>query len=978
MTAITGSALTVAGDSIGGVVTVSPGIVGRTAELAELRAALDTASGGQTTAVLLGGEAGVGKTRLVTEFAREAIDNGTRVVSGQSIALGDVGLPFVPIAGAVRDLAAQLGGDVLLELAGPGRDVLPSLVPELGVDAGPVVDGQVRLFEVIAVLLERVAADRPLLFVIEDIHWADGSTRNLLRFIVRALSTARVAIVATYRTDEIHRNHPLRPLLAELDRVRSVHRVDVSRLSEDEVGEQLAGILGDRPPGSVVSRIYRRSEGIPFFVEELAHTEGDPDSPLPDTLRDLMLVRIEQLSATAQDVLRLLATGGVRVEDAVLAEVADLDSVILEDALREAVSANVIRVDGTAYAFRHALLREALHDDLLPGTHARLHARYADVLDRSPGLMLRGSAAAAHHWYAAQEQERAFSAYVRAADEARRSYAHAETLRMLERALELWHRMPDPAAVAGTDRVGLMRRAARAAEDAGDLERSLALVEAALDDADGDEDRTRYGTLIYQRAKLMGDVGRPGATAILEEGLQAVPSSPPTLVRAQMLVMLAARRMMENRFAEAVEITDEALVTARAVGATVVEARAYTVRGPCLIHDGHIAAGFEAFEQARRIASDDPRARVSYYINLSDSYNLLGRFDEAVQTAQQGIEHATAVGLARSLGAMLAGNAAEPLLALGRWDEAERLIGRTLDLDPPARHSWHLMHLRASLLLWRGDVTEAATLLDELACRQAGRTIDAQYSLPAANITAAVALLRDDAATAWRIVDPVLETPSPPGQIQPLLATAAAVLGALARAGEDVPTDGTARIRAALTRSGGWGLADLWEAVVDAELATIESDDDVAAWTSAVSALRDARGPAHLRPYALYRLGAAHVEAGERDRAAGVLREAAEVAATLGAGLFRDMIDDLAGRAGIRLLADVARPSDATGLTARELQVIKLVAAGRSNREIGEQLFISAKTVSVHVSNILAKLGVASRVEAAAIAHREGLVGDAA
>src|SRR5690606_33130404 len=309
-------------------------------------------------------------------------------------------------------------------------------------------------FEVIAVLLERVSADRPLLLVVEHIHWADGSTRDLLRFVVRALNTARVAIVTTYRTDEIHRTHPLRPFLAELDRVRSVRRVDVPRLSEDEVAEQLAGILRERPARSAVSRIYRRSEGSPFFVEVLAQTGADAESPLPDSLRDLLLVRVEQLSTTAQEVLQLLATSGVRVEDAVLTEVADLDHAPLEDALREAVSANIIRVDGTAYAVRHALLREALHDDLLPGAHARLHARYAEVLDRKPELMLRGAAAAAHHWYAAHEQERAFSAYLRAAAEARDSYAHAETLRMLERVLELWHRMPDPAGVADTDRIG--------------------------------------------------------------------------------------------------------------------------------------------------------------------------------------------------------------------------------------------------------------------------------------------------------------------------------------------------------------------------------------------------------------------------------------------------------------------------------------------------------------------------------------------
>jgi tetratricopeptide (TPR) repeat protein len=595
VTAMTDAVLTVAGDKIGDVVTISPGLVGRRAELDELRGALAAAAGGQQVTVLLGGEAGVGKTRLVTEFAREAEAGGARVVVGQCVPLGDVGLPFVPIAGAVRDLASQLGADQLLELAGPGRDVLPSLVPELGADVGQVADGRVRLFEVIAVLLERVAVDRPLLLVIEDAHWADGSTLDLLRFVARALGSARVAIIVTYRSDEVHRTHPLRPFIAELDRIRTVRRIDVPRLTEDEVGEQLAGILGHRPAGPMVARVHRRSEGIPFFVEELARTEDDASSPLPDSLRDLLLVRVEHLSPAAQDVLRMLAVGGVRVEDAVLTAVAELDAVALETALREAVSANVIQVDGTAYAFRHALLREALHDDLLPGTHARLHARYAAVLEQRPDLMVRGSAAAAHHWYAAQEQEQAFNAYLRAAVESRQSYAHAETVRMYERALELWHRMPDPAAMAGSSRAGLLHRAARAAEDSGDLDRSLVLIEAALSEPDVQADVARYGGLLYQRGKLFSDLGRPSATAAIEEALHLVPSSPPSAARARTLVMLAARHMMESRFAAALEVADEAVTVARAAGAADAEMRALNVRGPSLIHSGRIDAGFEAF-----------------------------------------------------------------------------------------------------------------------------------------------------------------------------------------------------------------------------------------------------------------------------------------------------------------------------------------------------------------------------------------------
>jgi DNA-binding CsgD family transcriptional regulator/tetratricopeptide (TPR) repeat protein len=977
--AMTMASLLPAGAKIGDVVIVSSRLVGRRAELAELRSALAAATAGQPVTVLLGGEAGVGKTRLVTEFAREAERQNARVVVGQAVDLGDVGLPFMPIAGAVRELAAQLGADQLLELAGPGRDVLPSLVPDLGAVPDRVADGRVRLFEVMAVLLERVAADRPLVFVIEDVHWADESTRDLLRFVVRALGSARVVIVITYRSDEVHRNHPLRPFLAELDRIRAVRRLDLPRLTENEVGEQLAGILGHQPARPLVSRVYRRSEGIPFFVEELAHTEGDDGSPLPDSIRDLLLVRVEQLSPPTQEVLRLLAAGGVQVEDAVLSTVSELDTPALEAALREAVSANVIRVDGTAYAFRHALLREALHNDLLPGTHSRLHARYAQVLDERPELMEQGSAAAAHHWYAALDQERAFAAFLRAADEARRSYAHSETLRLLERVLELWHRMPDPAGVAGTDRAGVLLRAARAAEDAGDLERSLALAEAGLAEPGIRADLERHGGLLYQRARMFSDLGRPGATEAFQDALRIMPTAPPSTARARLLVMLAARHMMESDFAEAIKVADEAIAVARESGTADAEVRAHTIRGPSLVHAGEIDAGFAAFDEVRRLVDDDASVPVGYYINLSDSLHLLGRYEEAAEVAQQGIERAIAVGLARSLGAMLAGNAAEPLLALGRWDEAERLITRTLELDPPARHAWHLMHLQVSLLLWRGDVAGAAAAFEELRCSQVGRSLDPQYRLPTAVATAGVAFGSGDPAAAWQALVDVLDTPASPGYRLPLLATAAAALGGLARTGADVPERGPERVRSLSRQIGDWGQATLWCAVIDAELAEAGTEAEAASWAAAVALVEAAPGPAHLRPYARYRLGAALVAVGDRGKAASTLRTAAEQADALRAGLVRGWIDDLVRRAGIRLIDGVPsqRPGTA-GLTPRELEVLRLVAAGHSNREIGAALFISAKTASVHVSNILAKLGVGSRVEAAAVAHRDGLLGDAA
>ncbi|WP_162606113.1 ATP-binding protein, partial [Jiangella aurantiaca] len=510
----------------------SPAMVGRDEQLGGLRSALASATSGVPVTVVLGGEAGVGKTRLVTEFAAEAERDGTRVIVGQSVNLGGDGLAYAPITGALRELAAQLGTDALLAAAGPGRAALTSLLPDLPRRGDePAGTSQGRVFEAVTGLLEQVAADRPLVLVLEDLHWADRATRQLLGFAVRALGSARVLVVGTYRSDELSRDHPLRLLLAELERVRTVHRIDVPRLTEHEVAEQLTALAGARPPADAVRRIHARSEGVPFFVEQLA--DLDDGTTLPESLRDLLLVRVEQLSEDSQRLVRLLAVGNDRVGHDLLAAVAAVDPDALDRTLREAVSANVLRVDGDGYAFRHALVREAVHDDLLPGEHARLHALYAATLERrlesGAGPRRAVTAEAAHHWFCAHEHEKSFAASLRAAAEARSLAAYDEAQRNFERALELWDQVPGAAEKAGFDHVELLARTASAANNAGEVDRARALVEAALTEARAAGDAvepSRLARLIGFRALLLSELGLPGATDEMRRALELIPPDP--------------------------------------------------------------------------------------------------------------------------------------------------------------------------------------------------------------------------------------------------------------------------------------------------------------------------------------------------------------------------------------------------------------------------------------------------------------------
>ena len=438
-------------------------LIGRMAELAELEAALRDAAAGRPSLAFVAGESGVGKSRMVAEFARRTRDSGARVAIGECVELGEEELPYAPIVSVLRSLARD--GDAVLDALPAGvRAELATLLPELGDGAGgeplranETTLGQPRLFEALLTLLDQLGREQPFALVLEDIHWADRSTRAFLVFLGRSLWTERVLVIATYRSDELHRRHPLRPLLAELERDTRARRIELTRLTRDELADLLDDILGGPPDAELVERLYTRSEGNPLFTEELLAARLDGRGGLPTTLRDALMVRIERLSEPAQEVLRLLSAARVISHD-VLADASGLGGAELRTVVREAAESNVIVADERGrYQFRHALLREVVHDDLLPGEHAELHLALARALEAQAaesGDDAILSAGIAHHYLSAGCQREALMWSVRAADAAERVHAHGEAGSQLERALDLWSRVPDrgsrPAAIASS------------------------------------------------------------------------------------------------------------------------------------------------------------------------------------------------------------------------------------------------------------------------------------------------------------------------------------------------------------------------------------------------------------------------------------------------------------------------------------------------------------------------------------------------
>ncbi len=971
--------------------------VGRTAELAELQAALSDAAGSRPSLALVGGESGVGKSRLADELKRHARETGARVLSGDCVELGDDELPYAPLLSALRPLVRE-GDPALDALAPPLRAALDAIMPGLGTGS-PAPDAvQSRVFEALLALFESLADPEPVVLVVEDLHWADSSTRSFIGFLSRTICDERLLVVGTYRSDELHRRHPLRPLLAELASDAYARLLELPRFTPEELGEQLEGILSGRPDRALVERVYSRSEGNALYAEEILAAGLDGRGALPPTLRDALMLRVERLSAPTQELLRWLACQPAADHELVVA-VAGLGQAELRDALREAVASQiVVTVDDRGYGFRHALLREVVYDDLLPGERTELHGALAGALEERIEDGERGAhvtAQAAHHWAAAGNQPRALAAAVRAALAAERVNAFGEAQALFERALALWERVPEPETLAGLGEFELLRHAAVAADQAGDPARQEALLRRALELVDAQAD-PGSAALTHERLSqsLWSQHRQDESLEALREALASLPSDEPSAARAKLLAQLARRRMVQSRFAEAADCAREAIEVARAVGHRESEAIALNALGTALGDTGDVDAGVAHLRESLAIASEEglEMEEGGAWINISDVLNLAGRTEEALEAASHGLEKARTRSWRTTDWLRL--SISEYRFHLGDWDGAEEAI-------PPAsrRHTggtllyWHTC--RAQLALGRGDADAAADAIAVLARATAGLT-EPQFVGAHGVLSAELARRRGDIDAAREVVDDGLDRIEYCSEdVMRIAALAAAGLRVEGDAGEgardrrDDEAAALARTRAdaLLERA---RLAAQSGLVVEAvQLATAEAEharasgaapgrDAVALWRTAADRWDELVRPYHAA-YARWREAEALMAARDRDAAAVAASAALVAARRLGSAWLAEEVESLAARARLQLGEQVAavpkaETEDPFGLTARERDVLALVAAGATNREIGERLHMAEKTASVHVSRILAKLDVRSRTEAAAVAHRQGLV----
>jgi predicted ATPase/DNA-binding CsgD family transcriptional regulator len=1002
----------------------SDAFIGRRHELAQLEAALDAAAGscGSPEAchaglVFVAGESGVGKSRLTDHFAERAKANGVRVLWGDCIDLGDSELPYAPIVSALRSLVRQ--GHPVFDALGPARAELARLLPELGTPGDLLVEpyagsAQGRLFELLLVLFERLAEESPVLLVIDDLHWADRSTRDFLSFLARNVCQQRLLVVSTFRVDELHRRHPLRPFLAEIERTERASRVPVERFSRRELGAQLASILGTTPEPELLDRVFARSEGNPLFAEEILAAEREGDGTLPESLRDALMLRVEALGETTQEALRWVSAAH-RVEHEVLEEATEIDPRALRDALREAVAHHVLatQADGRI-AFRHALLREAVYDDLLPGEHAEMHLRLATVLEARMGseacVGFDAAAEIAHHFDLAGDQPSALRTAVRAAETAARVHAEGEAAAFYERALELWDRVADPAALAGCDHVDLLARTAAAHQF--DYGRCIVLIKSALHELDQDAEPARAALLLERLGKARWSQGK-GQIALeaWDAALALLPVSPPSEERAQLLAAKAGGLMLWGRYADARAMADEALEVADAVGARSVRIHALNTKGVSLRGGGQTEEGLrtlrEAMEMARADGNVDQLLRA--YLNLSDALHLTGATQEARELLIEGRREVRTLGRHAK---WLAIQQAEIAYDLGFWDEANELVSPELGRGTQGMTRVFFELTRASLALGRGAHADARQRL-ETARELVARSYEPQWHAP---ITAMLAGLErrerniDAARDAIRTGLERLTTTDAMddgARLARIFSAAAGVEADAAQQARDLgrPEDEAAAIaasreyaeqaREAASRPFAAAMpeAAAMVLVADAEVAAGTGTPDPELWARAAAAWA-----AIDRPFRVARVrwreAEAHLIRGDRAAAETAGTDALALSRRLGAQWLVEELCALARRGRLRLeppegatppapaapapaAAAPAPPADdpfaELGLTPRERDVLALVAQGQTNREIGEHLYMAEKTASVHVSRILAKLDVRSRTEAAAVAHRLGL-----
>ena len=991
-------------------------LVARTHEMRRLRAAFARAERGEAGAVLLSGDAGVGKTRVLTALGEHVGAGGALVLTGRCIDVREGGLPYLPFAEALAPLgsttdevvaAAVRARPALVRLLPQGQGLEPARPAEHGqmtsndretmVRPRPEQDlGQLQLFDAVLGVLTEIAGSRPVVILLEDLHWADASTRNLLSFLCSRLRAQRLLIVGSYREEDVHRRHPLRGLLSELFRLATVERVDLLPFGPADARTFVEALADEPMSAEVVADIVARSEGNPFFVEELLASAADC-TDLPAGLAEVLLARLERLSPDTRRAVRVVSVANEPVGHTALSEISGLGELELDEALREAVQHHVLVIEDGFYGFRHALLQEAVYGDLLPGERTRIHGAYAGRIKAVP--QGRGhDAKLAYHSLESRDLVTALPALLRAMDEAERLGAPGAALGHVEQALSIWDAVAPADRPEDFDELRLLHEASYFAGTSGEPERATAFARSATQalTPDTPPDRAARVWRRLAEALLVLEGTLDECVSAIDSALELVKDTEASSTRAWVFATRAGIMRAVDRREEALDNALTSVADAQAVGAAGAEASALVSLGTLADSAGDAAEARERLRQAERKARDagalNTEIRATYFLALS--YDDEAEFKQAREIAARGVERAEEAGLTWSaFGLELRARLLSLRYLTGDWpDEDTGRAGRGVSGSVAAR----LLAIWAQIVVSRGRFDEAAKLVAGL--RQHW-TADIQIALAAGAAGVEMASWRGEHAAAVRRTEELIGWLEriEPGllagiRVATLGVSAAAAQAVEARvrgdhalaeaavaAGEKFLTHGRLAGVMGQPRSGTLGPEGrAWLIRLEAAASGLGGRADAAKWAAAAEAF--GYGAVYEQAFCRWREAEALLAAGaDADVAAArtALESAHSVAERLGAIPLRDAARDLGHRARVELAgATSASPARSVTdpLTDRERDVLERVALGRTNKQVGEELYISEKTVSVHLSRVMAKLGASRRAEAVAIAYDRGLL----
>ncbi|TCC65678.1 hypothetical protein E0H73_01700 [Kribbella pittospori] len=985
--------------------------VGRAVELARLGTALS--EGGRM--ILVTGEAGIGKTRLIGEALRRASEARAVLLTGGCLPLTET-LPLLPLADALREFVQAPDSRLLDEVlavvppyvhAEVGR-LVPRLVKPAQVhDASGAEWRRERLFTAVGELLEEIARRVAVTLLVEDVHWADDATLDCLTYLAHAAH--RPTYVVTCRSDEASLDPPVTAWMNHIRRQRNVEEIRLDRLSGEEVEQQAAAILGAPAPTMLVRELQARAEGNPFFVEQLmaaavGGSQGDQlrlPSGVPAGLGEFLVDRTQHVGADARRVLEALAVVGRPVTEALIVEITAINRGGVRAALKELAASRLLadRTPDGRYRPRHALLAEAVVAELLPGERSELHSRAAEALEGLADTRL--AAEVAGHWAAADRPTEELRARLGAADAAERMFAYDEAATHRLRAIELCRQVPEQARPRGLEVPDLYVQAVDAFKASGNGLRADEVAEEAYRLFADHPDRAVAAVIHARAADYRSIDSAETGLEMVEEALRLFEGVPPSTDHAAALFLHSNLLRNAGYSVRGRGSLRRALEVAEAAGSPLVSRLLSVLAHDRFVH-AELEQGFELLERAWQLIDADTDAEsVEWLANIES--NVLLKTQKLEEASRVALRHLDAIqrgGRADSFGAcLLAGNAAEALIGVGRIVEAAALLEPRTS-GSPTRDRWILDLERAHLDTIRGGLQAAARRIQQIRALPIGGSLE--FNRDIAQYAADLELWRKRPAEAVREVETALEYLDGADEIQ--LCGSLLVLGLracadraeAARAGRD--DSGVQFALAAAGRIESWrdrqtadplgdsaffraGSAEraLWNA--ERERLTSTSQPDL--WDLAAKHWEAMSRPHHAA-YSRWRQAEAQLLAGQQlDVAAAALRSAAAAAA--GHAPLIAEIGALARRARISLeppsSAAMAAPATpdwgaSYGLTDRELLVLRLVASGRTNSEIGAQLFISPKTASVHVTHILRKLGVTNRVQAATVAERAGLGDD--